>query len=66
MTNVTGGVARDGGGIDVENGIPALKVGGGIENGGGGLVKSIAAPTAGLFALNSNGVLGVELKTNTH
>jgi len=43
----------------VENGIPALKLGGGIENGGGGFVKSIS--TAGFFALNSKGVLGVEL-----
>lgn len=43
----------------MENGIPALKLGGGIENGGGGLVKSIS--TAGFFALNSKGVLGVEL-----
>lgn len=50
---------RDGGGMVVENGIPALKVGGGRENGGGGLVKSIS--TAGLFALNSKGVLGAEL-----
>ena len=63
---VTGGAcpARDGGGMDVENGIPALKVGGGMENGGGGLVKSIS--TAGLFALNSKGVLGVELKKSIH
>jgi len=44
----------------VENGIPALKLGGGIENGGGGFVKSIS--TAGFFALNSKGVLGVELE----
>jgi hypothetical protein len=66
MMVVTGGAGpvRDGGGMVVENGIPALKVGGGRENGGGGLVKSIS--TAGLFALNSKGVLGAELKTCVH